>query len=61
MAGSVASGVLAMKENDFLASYGFISVALTRLPLEDGISLARRTVTQVTVTMGFLEGTEIIV
>eukprot|EP00434_Breviolum_minutum_P041673 symbB.v1.2.037072.t1/scaffold5376.1/size27864/1 len=35
-------GVLAMKENDFLASYGFISVALTRLPLEDGISLARR-------------------
>ena len=38
----LSPGVLAMKENEFLASHGFVSVTLSRLSNEDAVTLSQR-------------------
>lgn len=37
-------GVLAMRENEFMAARGFVSVTLSRLSSEDALILSRRTI-----------------
>lgn len=37
-------GVLAMRENEFMATRGFVSVTLSRLSSEDALILSRRTI-----------------